>query len=130
MFYDIDDYDIASYADHNTPYASSSNLDALINKLEESTNNLFQWFRNNHMKANADKCHLLVTGNYKVSANINEFEIERSKKEKLMGISIDFLLSKILHLFVKNVECACKNSKLYGLRKTKIPNESICNIPI
>ena len=80
MFYDINDCDIASYADDNTPYASSSNLDTLINKLEESTNNLFQWFRNNHMKANADKCHLLVTGNYEVSVNINEFEIESSKK--------------------------------------------------
>ena len=53
-------------------------MSTLINKLEESTNNLFQWFRNNHMKANADKYHLLVTGNYEVSANINEFEIESS----------------------------------------------------
>ena len=67
---------LMSYANDNTPYASSSNLDALINKLEESTNNLFQWFRNNHMKTNADKCHLRVTGNSEVSANINEFEIE------------------------------------------------------
>ena len=50
MFYDIDDYDIASYADDNTPYANSSNLDALIKKLVENTNNLFQWFTNNHMK--------------------------------------------------------------------------------
>ena len=75
IFYDCD---IASYADDNTHYASSSNLYALINKLEESTNNLFQWFRNNHMKANADKSHLLVTGNYEVSPNINEFEIESS----------------------------------------------------
>ena len=83
MFYDIDDCDIASNVDDNTPYASSSNLDALINKLGESTKNLFQWFRNNHIKANADKCHLLVTGNYEVSANINEFEIESSKNEKL-----------------------------------------------
>ena len=64
MFYDIDDYDIVSYADDNTPYASKSNLDTLISKLEESTNNLFQWLRKNHMKANADKCHLLVTGDY------------------------------------------------------------------
>ena len=82
MFYDINDCDIASYADDNIPYVSSSNLDALINKLVESTTNLFQWFTNNHMKANADKCHLLVTGNYEVSANINEFEIESSKKNK------------------------------------------------
>ena len=99
MLHDINGCDIASYADDNTPYASSSNLDAVINKLEESTNNLFQWFRNNHMKANADKCHLLVTGNYEVSANINEFEIESSKKEKLLGISIDTRLSFKHHYF-------------------------------
>ena len=105
MFYDIDDCDIASYADDNTPYASSSNLDALINKLEESTNNLFQWFRNNHMKANADKCHLLVIGNYEVSANINEFEIESSIKELLLGISIDTTLS-----FEHHITSLCKKA--------------------
>ena len=52
MFYDINGCNIASYADDNMPYASSNNLDAAINKLEESTNNLFHWFRKNHMKAN------------------------------------------------------------------------------
>ena len=83
MFYDINDCDIASYTDDNTPYASSSNLDAIIKKLVESTNNLFQWFRNDHMKVNAEKYHLLVTGSYEASANINEFEIESSKKEKI-----------------------------------------------
>ena len=31
MLYDINGWDIASYADDNTPYASSSNLDAVIN---------------------------------------------------------------------------------------------------
>ena len=98
MFYDTDDCDIASYADDNTPYASSSNLDALINKLEESTNNLFQWFTNNYMKVNANKCELLVTGNYEASANFNEFEIESSKKEKLRGISTDTTLSFEHHL--------------------------------
>ena len=45
------------------------------------------------MKANADKCHPLVTGNYEVSANINEFEIESVKKVKLLGLSIDTRLS-------------------------------------
>ena len=98
MFYDINDCDIARYTDDNTPYASSSNLDALINNLEESAKNLFQWFRNNHMKANADKCHLLVTGNYEDSANNNKLEIESSKKEKLLGISIDTRLSFEHHI--------------------------------
>ena len=31
MFYDINSYDIASYADGNIPYIRSSNLDAVIN---------------------------------------------------------------------------------------------------
>ena len=107
MFYDINDCDIVRCADDNTPYASRSNLDAVINKLEESTNSWLQWFRNNHMKANADKCHLLVTGNYEVSI-INEFEIESSKKEKLLGISIDTrLLLSILLLFVKKPVKSC-----------------------
>ena len=114
MFYDINDCDIASYADDNIPYVSSSNLDALINKLVESTTNLFQWFTNNHMKANADKCHLLVTGNYEVSANINEFEIESSKKEKLLGISIDTTLS-----FEHHITSLCKKAsqKLHALAR-------------
>ena len=66
------------------------------------------------MKANADKCHLLVTGNYEVSANINEFEIESSKKEKLLGISIDTRLS-----FEHHITSLCKKSsqQFYALAR-------------
>ena len=86
------------------------------------------------MKANADKCHLLVTGNYEVSANINEFEIESSKKEELLGIStalsFEHHITSLCKKSQPKVACACKNSPLYGLQKTKILNESICNISI
>ena len=81
MFYDINDCDIASYADDNTPYASSSNLDALIDKLEESSNNLFQRFRNNHMTANVAKCHLLVTGNYESLQILMTLKLKAVKKK-------------------------------------------------
>ena len=46
MFYDINNCDIASYADHNTSYASSNKLDAVINKLKESNNNHCVKYRN------------------------------------------------------------------------------------
>ena len=55
MFYDIDKCYIASYADGNTPCISDFNLEEVIQKLGLTTNNLFEWFKNNHMKANADK---------------------------------------------------------------------------
>ena len=83
MFYDIYDCDIASYAEDNIPYASTNNLDAVIDKLEKSTNNLFRYFRNNHMKPNVDKCHLLVTSSCEIFGNINEFETGSSKREKI-----------------------------------------------
>ena len=66
------------------------------------------------MKVNADKCHFLVTGNYEVSANINEFETESSKKEKLLGISIDTTLS-----FEHHITSLCKRAsqKLHALAR-------------
>ena len=66
------------------------------------------------MKVNADKCHFLVTGNYEVSANINEFETESSKREKLRGISIDTTL-----FFEHHITSLCKKAsqKLHVLAR-------------
>ena len=45
------------------------------------------------MKANADKCHLLVTTKSAVSTNIGEFVINNSNEEKRLCIKIDTKLS-------------------------------------
>ena len=45
------------------------------------------------MKANPDKCHLLVTTNTLTSVNINGFQITNSTEEKLLGIKFDSKLS-------------------------------------
>ena len=87
MFYDSDKCDIASYTDDNTPYISDFNLEEVIQKLELTTNNLFEWLKNNHMKANADKCHLLVTRDTYVTAKIGDFDVKNSREE-------NFLVSK------------------------------------
>ena len=58
--------------------------------------------------------YLLVTGNYEVSANVNKFEIESCKKEKLLGISIDTTLS-----FEHHITSLCKKAsqKLHALAR-------------
>ena len=63
------------------------------------------------------KWHLLVTGNYGVSAKISEFEIESRKKEKLLGISTDTALS-----FEHHITSLCKKAsqKLYALQELPI----------
>ena len=87
MFYDIDICDIASYADDNTPYISDLNLEEVIQKLQLTTNNLFERFRNSHMKVNVDV-----------------------KIDRFFGVKIDSKLS-----FKYHVSSFCK--KLHTLRR-------------
>ena len=44
------------------------------------------------MKANADKCHLLVSSDKVCTAKIEDFSIKNSTEEKLLGVKFDFNL--------------------------------------
>ena len=105
---------IASYADDNTPYTSDINLNLILEKLESSTHDLFRWFKENLMKANPDKCHLLVTTNALTSVNINDFQTTNSTKEKLLGVKFD---SKLLS--ENHVSSLCKKAKIRCTNKDR-----------
>ena len=57
----MDDINIANYADDTTPFVSGDTPLNVITYLENAAEKLFEWFANNHMKANDDKCHLLMS---------------------------------------------------------------------
>ena len=61
--------------------------------LEVKANEIFQWFHENAMKANADKCHLLITTNEERDIYIGREKIRCSKSGKLFGVTIDNKLS-------------------------------------
>ena len=63
LFFIAESIDIASYADDTTPYVYLEDMDLIIEKLEVKANDIFQCFNENAMKANTDKCHLLITTN-------------------------------------------------------------------
>ena len=48
-----------------------------------------QWFKVNEMKANADKCYVLLNTSNELTVKINEVQIKNSQWEKLLGITID-----------------------------------------
>ena len=50
------------------------------------------------MKANADKCHLLITTNEEKSISVGGKKIQNSNSEKLIGVIIDNKLSFTEHL--------------------------------
>ena len=55
LFFTVNDINIASYVDGNTPYMISDNVEGLITSLEQASNGLFECFKNNLLKSNADK---------------------------------------------------------------------------
>ena len=57
------------------------------------------------MKANTDKSHLLLSGNNKVTANIDGDIIESEESQVLLGVTIDSNLS-----FDKHINNLCKNA--------------------
>ena len=86
LFFDIIEINIANYADDTTPYALDSKLENIVKLPEENADKLFDWFSNNYLKENPDKCHLLVntTGNIRICVR-NE-TISNSSNQKLLGI--------------------------------------------
>ena len=57
------DTEVCNYADDTTYYAHDTSAADVIRKLETAVYNSAIWFDNNCMKLNAEKCHLLISGN-------------------------------------------------------------------
>ena len=89
LFYFLGDLDIASYVDDTTLYTVKENKESVINALETSSQKLFKWLKNNFMKANGDKGHLLLSCNEPSTLVIDGSSIETNTKEVLLGITID-----------------------------------------
>ena len=57
LFFVVNDSDIASYVNSNTPNVIADNMDDLITSLEQALNPLFEWLQNNLLKSNTETFH-------------------------------------------------------------------------
>ena len=67
-----------------TLYVCSENIDVTLEKLEEVGKVLFEWFLNNFLKSNGDKCHLILSTDEPFSVNIDNEVIKNSNNKKLL----------------------------------------------
>ena len=103
MFLILNTTCFAGYADDNTSFVVRDNIADVIKALEEIGENLLNWFSNNEMKLNTDKCHLLLNSQEPNALKIGDLHINNSLSEKLLDITFDCKLK-----FNKHIEDICQ----------------------
>ena len=83
-------FDIASYVDDNTSYCTGQNIKEVIDNLEKTSGTLLALFKNNRMKANPDKYHILVNSKDRTyPIKVGNKIITNNQCEDLLGIKTD-----------------------------------------
>ena len=100
IFYFEDKSYLSNYADDNVLYAFGSNMTELKDKLSQDLPKLSEWFTENFMILNPDKCHYMCLGKDTLN-DILKFcdeELKSSKFETVLGIEIDQKLTFNCHV--------------------------------
>ena len=114
IFFALKGIDICIFADGITPYICESNLKSVLETLEHNFELAIAWFEMNYMELNADKCHLLVSGNTNGQkwAKLDRDIAWESNDVKLLGITLNNKLKFDKH--VSNI-CSKANRKLSAI---------------
>ena len=106
---------MANYADDNSPFTFGETIPQVISQLETEVNTVLKWVNNNGLKANPDKFHLVLSESSQESyIKVDDFYIENSQAQKLLGIKIDNKLTFDQH--VSDI-CTKVSQKLHALSR-------------
>ena len=89
MFLMLEHTYFPSYADENTPYTVNENTKEVIQTLEQIFKPRLQWFKDNQMKLNPNKCRLILSGKENRGIDVGNVFIKSSQNEKLLGAFFD-----------------------------------------
>ena len=99
----LGDYKIGNYAEDTTPYSAQRNRQFVIKELEKSSAIFFKWLGHNFMKINTDTSPLLLSGNIKLTSNIDNNLVESEMKQEFLEITVNSNLT-----FEEHVNNICK----------------------
>ena len=103
-----------NYADDTTCYLIGNDAEEVVSELKTTAEKVFIWFAQNEMKANLDKCDLLLSTTEAFNFQISETIIYNSHSRKLLGVTVDNKLK-----FEKHITTICQkaNRKLNALAR-------------
>ena len=115
LFLECEDDNISSYADDTTPYSCAQDISSVISELQRITKKIFDWCRNNYIKANPEKCYVILSSNTQREIRFANASFGSSPSIKLLGITLNSELKFEDHI---NEICNIVNKKLNGLHRT------------
>ena len=134
IFHAIEASEICNFAENNTIYALSHDVESMIAKLEIDLYDALKWFDSNFMVGNPTKFQVMFLGlkkNQNLLLEINGEAKTTSKKEvKLFGVTIDSKLnfkSHVKALWVKTnqkVSAFARVARYLDLQKAKLLYQS------
>ena len=116
IFYFVEYTEVCNFADDTTPHSSGYNVNEVLTDVEHDSSILLEWFRDNFMTLNADKCHLLFSGHKHehMFASLSDETIWEENAVKLLGILIDSNLTFNDHL---KIICKKASQKLTAISR-------------
>lgn len=73
-------------------------FEEVVSKLKTTAEKLFIWYAQNEMKANLDKCYVLLSTAEAFNLQISETVIQNSHSRKLLGVTFDYKLKFEKHI--------------------------------
>ena len=100
IFYFLKECDVCNFADDTTLYTCDKSVKEVVRKLEHDFLICQDWYNNNNMKLNEDKCHFLMLGhkNEHIFLNAGNSKLWEEKYVNLLGLSIDSKLEFTQHV--------------------------------
>ena len=99
---------LAKFADNYTIHANSVEMERLLAILENESETVIKWFKQNRMTVNLDKIQAIVLGRHKqkekINLNINGAEIKG--QNSVIGVEIDNELN-----FNNHISIICKMAR-------------------
>ena len=85
---------MSNYADYCSPFEFSGTINVVIVKLENDALVLIQWFKDNYMKLNLNKCHMLLSDKaHNLFISLGNELVPNSECERILGIHFDSKVS-------------------------------------
>ena len=116
MYYDIKKCILFNYADDNTLFFASPDVNDVLNVLQTEAEIAIKWYSVNGMKANPNKFQFLICNHdrHDLTLNVNSTVIKCTDTVNLLGVTIDSRLTFDVH--ISNL-CKKASRQLHVLRR-------------